>query len=269
MRKYLGNGEEVEFIQNLENGSCLVYRLFVLEAGEETVVDKLLIIVPRVFDSPPVALIDKQIEEKNAVLQEVADKLQEARRKINDLDREYNIAKASHEKRMEKYKGYEALKHLDNFIEGKITHYLIHGCYGIDNAKIVSKVEYLDNYEHRKLRLLSLHGDSKGDLEWRLGYYSDASGSSERCFPFCSMEEAKEFLQKLINEATANIDKGNLSICRVADAYNLSVPQAYRDSALQAQKNSLLKNADEYKEKYEKSLQELNKFEVKFEVEKD
>ena len=52
----------------------------------------------------------------------------------------------------------------------------------------------------RYLRLLSLYGDSEGNLQWRINAYADGSGSDKDVAFFRKKESALEFLQKKLDK---------------------------------------------------------------------
>jgi hypothetical protein len=56
----------------------------------------------------------------------------------------------------------------------------------------------------KSLRLLTLFGDTKGDLQWRINRYSDGSGSSNiEVFPCHNEEEAIAIVRQLYTDAVA------------------------------------------------------------------
>lgn len=80
-----------------------------------------------------------------------------------------------------------ALRGIADFIDGKITHYVMQTyCY----PYIITRESAKCQYDHKTQRLLMLHGNSKGDLQWRLSQYSDSSGCSYECIPCTSFEDA-------------------------------------------------------------------------------
>jgi hypothetical protein len=55
-------------------------------------------------------------------------------------------------------------------------------------------------YDKHSLRLLVLYGTNKGDLEWKLSYYSDGCGNSEHVYPCISLEEAQQRVNTIVKE---------------------------------------------------------------------
>jgi hypothetical protein len=105
-----------------------------------------------------------------------------------DEDREYTQRVASR-------KQFAQLQKLDDYIAGKITHFVVQRSYS-DSVSIETFDSFIksteDRYE-RKLRLLSLYGDSKGNLSWNVDRYSDGSGNDSGYYwPATSYEEAMQ-----------------------------------------------------------------------------
>lgn len=105
-----------------------------------------------------------------------------------DEDREYTQRVASR-------KQFAQLQKLDDYIAGKITHFVVQRSYS-ESVSIETFDSFIksteDRYE-RKLRLLALYGDSKGNLSWNVDRYSDGSGNDSGYYwPATSYEEAMQ-----------------------------------------------------------------------------
>jgi hypothetical protein len=108
---------------------------------------------------------------------------------------------------LERIKQYAGLENLDQFLAGKITHFVEH-CYGPPKIKTFKEaLEQTDDYGRRvkDLKLLSLFGRSGGDLAWRVNDYQDGSGSWREMTPCLSREEALEVARKVFAEHEANV----------------------------------------------------------------
>jgi len=146
---------------------------------------------------------------------------------------------------MTKYAKYEQLNHLDDFIAGKITYYVFLGY----SPKIVEFDNSACECGHgcRDTKLLSLFGKSNGDLQWRLGKYSDGSGSFEEVFPCTSFEQAVSKLQEFI---TSMMDSGpSMSIVEAAEKYNLKIDAKYVMAAINKKLKAYYDEADSLKKR--------------------
>lgn len=96
--------------------------------------------------------------------------------------------------RQKRFIAHAQLNLLDDFIAGKITHLVIDDtAYGINIQTAEKALDYQDGdrwVKHKKLKLLSLYGDSKGDLTWGLSSYSDGSDNGQKRVIPCTSYEA-------------------------------------------------------------------------------
>jgi hypothetical protein len=144
-----------------------------------------------VFRTPPTKRLHNEIaalQNRLAIDQAALDAVRKIRA---DEDREY-ATRAAERKR------FAQLQQLDDFIAGKITHFVVKEDYreSVEIHEFESFIQARDESRYdKKLRLLSLYGDSKGDLSWRIDRYSDGSGDSWKhgnCWPATSCEDALE-----------------------------------------------------------------------------
>ena len=177
--KYLMDGQAV-FVERLLDNGALVRRVYE-NYGEEPFTDDTILFVEKIFDIAPTHKQDARLSKLRAEI----DELMETRK---TLLAEIQAAKDSESSRLIRYNQYKQLKHLDAFLDGKITHYAIKdwASWKIEDRNCVNQ----DRPRHVYTKLLCLHGKSDGNLEWNLYRYPDGSGSSEVVFPCCSYEEA-------------------------------------------------------------------------------
>lgn len=96
------------------------------------------------------------------------------------------------EDRLKKLAKYKGLERLEAFIDGKITHFVVIDYNGV-NVKTFEELAVYRQDDRRApdgIKLLTLFGDSKGDLSWRLDQYRVASSSDMEVIPCISEEEA-------------------------------------------------------------------------------
>lgn len=178
-----------------------------------------------VFKQPPVA---KYSEELKSLHVEIAT-ARAALDKVRDDER------ADERQRAAKLKKTGILKGIEDFIDGKITHYVDHKS-PYSPPEIIAVADAIsagDNGKYRQsLRLLTLGGDLRdGKLTWILNQYSDGSGNSGRHVTPCkSLEEAEAIVKKAIIAHFANSSSQYRSASWVdaADKLGIAVPPAYR-----------------------------------------
>jgi hypothetical protein len=202
--KYLSDGHAVEVVATLPMDRGFVVDPCVedAETGEPVLLGELMI-VDDVYDKPPIEYIDSQIRDKQMKLNAVHEELRL-------IEQECRLAQAERKRLLEKLKQLPALRRIEEFLDGKITH-VVSSQYGrihitpIDEMVCDSDREYRHN--PKSLKLMTLYGQQPGELSFRVNKYKDGSGSSSseyEAFPCCSEEEAKSLAGKLIDEQIAD-----------------------------------------------------------------
>lgn len=245
---YTADGQEVKLIHADDNG--LIVELSHVDDDGDTYFDG-IIRVSCVYDEPPVA---RYSEEAVSLKSEIA-KLKEER---NSIRAGLESFKRENAERIKKLKNVAALKRIEDFIDGKITHY-VYERYG--RIEVTTPQSEKCDCDKHDMRLLSLYGKSNGDLEWRLNKYSDNSGISWQVFPCTSLEEANEKALELIESLYDQFRKGkyNWNVTNVADSakkLGLEPPQdiveAIRDHELKQAKSILAETQKRYVEAKQK-----------------
>lgn len=217
-----------------------------------------------IYRTPPTAKLHGEIAAlQNRLAIERAD-LDAIRKMRRDEDTEYA-------QRVSSRKQFAQLQKLDDYIAGKITHFVVAQDYS--EALTIEPFESFiksdeDRYE-RKLRLLSLYGDSKGNLAWHVDRYSDGSSSSNHGFywPATSYEEALQKAHEWLCGRYEEVRKAEpgrrgraLTYAAGAEKLGLAVPEdiaAWVAAMKATQRESNLKSARAELEKAKQKLREL------------
>lgn len=233
--KYLLDGSAVEVLEVLGSGKLLVARLYETFGEEDEVSVDLSapFIVDRVFDNAPTRVLDERV----GALEELIRQLEVKRTDLSQRLRESEAVAAAN---LVKLKRHTSLSRLMDFIDGKITHYVE------DDWALPRIIEFKDSTtpnddrerpERRRLRLLSLFGNSKGDLQWDLAEYSDGSGRATRVFPCCSYEEALEKVAEFFTKRFAENPRAD--VVERAEKFGVSVPAEYRAACVAMERKNL------------------------------
>ncbi|WP_250518631.1 hypothetical protein [Caballeronia sp. ATUFL_M1_KS5A] len=188
-----------------------------------------------VFSSPPTGKLHAEVAEVEAKLNAARKELYAIQAQRHDEDRAYAA-------RVKERERFAQLKTLDDYIAGKITHFFVVEGYG-ERMSIQTADQFLKaNSERdwdRSLRLVSLFGDSKGNLSWCVDRYSDGSGGSHgRCFAATSYEEALGHASKWLETRYAEMRKEEhkhrcSDLASAARKLNLPVPDDIAEWARQ------------------------------------
>lgn len=152
----------------------------------------------QLYTKPPVEVVDEVIKVKQAELETL-------RKEHLDLTFRATSAEKEVKDRLAKLAKYRGLENIEAFLEGKVTH-VVSIDYG--GAHIKTFEELATYYEERGynkhpagVKLITLFGDSKGDLEWRINDYRDGSGSSRTMYPCAGHEDAVAKRNEILTDA--------------------------------------------------------------------
>lgn len=153
-----------------------------------------------VFASPPTVKLEARVAELDGLITEKHAELKRINEELDQSGRRY-------QEQLKKLKQHQALQRIEDYIDGKFTHFLEVPGYSAptivtaDNALAKGGTEYENRWD-KKLRLLTLFGDTNGDLQWRINRYSDGSGSSNtEVYPCHNEEEAIDIVRQLYADA--------------------------------------------------------------------
>lgn len=232
---YTESGEEVRYLGSYE-GRHLVAPIEVLEDEQERMGGPRFVDVIHPDDHVAVTKRSKAVADLDA-------KITEQHRELLNLRNEIREASKGREDVLRRIKEHKTLARLDDFLAGKLTHYVVHRW---------GKVEILDASKEtcgggEGLRLLVLFGKSKGNVGWRQNRYSDGSGQDwDHVTPCTSLEEARVEAQDLIeylidNAITVKHGVGVDDLVRSAVALNLKVKAEHFDAVAAEEQRSRAK----------------------------
>ena len=151
------------------------------------------------YENPPTIRQHEKLAKLNA-------QISDAYSRLNQVRTELQVIETAGKERMEFLKQYKGLERLEDFLEGRITHFVM-GDYG--PPKLLTLDEAMGQNEERynlrgKYKLLTLFGDSKKELNWRINEYRDGSGIDRTAVPCTSYDEALDVYREKIAEHEAD-----------------------------------------------------------------
>jgi len=222
---YLRNGQEISILKKLEDG-YLINKINVdCETGDEFIEDEIYFI-KEVFSNPLTEKISTEVLN-------IESKISELKKQKNEMEAEIKSQQELEKTKSTLYKQYSQLKRLDDFIAGKITHYVFLGWDLIIKPFAIAKTRDMEEWE-KGTKLLSLFGASNGNLEWRINEYKDGSGWYKTVIPCLSYEEAVNTLKNHITESLNNLRKEKRidsygRFLESAQKYQIEVDQSFID----------------------------------------
>lgn len=188
--KFSNDGNEYRTAE-VPDGCCLVWRQVVSDDDEAYDGELLLVNKSALHDSPPRRKLDSKIAELDATRKDLCVQIGALRKELKDFE---NVADV----RMVKLKQYKSLARLEDYLAGRITHYVESTTYAPPKILALEDTRADEgNGRYNKLKLLTLFGRADGDLEWGLNRYSDGSGCYTTVVPCTSYSEAREVAGEL------------------------------------------------------------------------
>ncbi len=175
------NGNEYRVVE-VKDGENLVWAQVLDDDGEAFDGELHIISKSVLHDTPPRQKLDSQIVELQQERKDLFAQIAVLRRELTDFERGTGD-------RMVKLKQHKVLRRLDDFLAGRITHY-VELSYGPPVIVSFEGAKTSESDSRNKLKLLSLFGRTNGDLEWGLNQYSDGSGVNTTVVPCASYSEA-------------------------------------------------------------------------------
>ncbi len=195
-------GNEYEFGQALDDGGFVVYPI--IETGgyldREVYADDEPRVIDKVFAEPPT-------QKRHEAIVSLERKLEGLEKALHEKRAETQQALQEHAAAFEQFAQLEPLKTLQACVEGKITH-VVKSSWGDVEILTPSDKEEQDGrgYFTPPFGLLTLFGNSRGDLQWQVNQYYDNSGSSYFAYPCTSLEMAQEKAREMFSETMAEAD---------------------------------------------------------------
>jgi hypothetical protein len=248
---YSEHGEEAEFIAQ-SMGEYFVRPIYEDDeygpsSGEATT-------WKRVFRTPPKPKLDAETAAAEKRLSDLRAEIAELRTERYAFDNEERARK-------DRIKLHEELADLDNFLSGKVTHYVAIHDYRPD-LEIISVDETLEGYSgYYNYGLLQLYPSRGYDkkIRWSVTYrdknnrYNDSK--TAKVIPCCGLEEAqakaKEITEAMVNEYLSDEEKRSYPRELIANCkkYGIPVPQQITDDVNAAARKSLEYQLVDYQKK--------------------
>lgn len=243
--RYLEGGEEVEVLAEFDD-SLVVSMVYENEYDDPMVGEPFIIHRSKVFESVLVARKQQEIANIENQIQQLKNERESLRDDVKSISKEITELRYSYQQLAKSNQENAAMLRVWQLITGEIKYLVFNNYYDcviLPIEKATARYGYSG-----KIRLLSLFGESNGNLSWKLNEYANGnSSSSDLVYPCLTLEEAQEtanpFAVMHLNEALRD-ERHIDSLKRAIDgaiAVGCEVDAKYTD-ALEAR---LKKQADE------------------------
>lgn len=230
---YAGDGSQYEFGERLDDVRWIVYPIMEAQGWEGSTEyytsDAPQIVNPKYYyPKPPKSRASEEVATAKKQLAELRQQIKEQRASIADFEKEEKA-------RMNRLKQHEQLKALDDFIAGKITHVVT-----INELKIIELKKGIN-----RIRLLSIFGETNGDLGYCVYDTVGADGRTSYCMPASSLDDARNILREHVSsywDNWAGVYNGEARMYVAAcKTYEFPIPPA----AIDALKTITIKRAEQ------------------------
>jgi hypothetical protein len=205
--KYTQDNKKVHVVSQLNSNQSIVQEVFVDNSGNEVLAGEQFVVNTSSLtdDSGLITWKESKLKELEQSYESRKthwiNSINEMERTLSETYEKANI-KLNYLLDFIENSDVKELQTLNNFLTGKITHYYMKG-----HSPAIYSFEDKNSYKHDLnskridgIKLLSLFGDSKGYLSYRLNRYRDGSGGWIEIVPACSYQEALSYAQEDLNE---------------------------------------------------------------------
>lgn len=253
--KYTDDGKKVVVIGNLNSQEKIVQEVFITNGGGELPSGDNFV-VKSLHDVPVISWKEKRIKDMDA---DYAKRSDEYDRNIRTLESNYYKqrdllqAKTGYLRSVVNNVSLEAFDMVTNYLLGKFK-YVVHDSY---LPKLSEFKDFMCAYSKDKLALVSLCGDDKGTLNFRINAYSDGSGGSQVYLFFTDKDSAIAKMKELIADETYITDK----LFDLAKEYNVVLNPDLVTKFKADKLKSLLSYEADYAKKLESTKADILKIE--------
>lgn len=258
---YSADGQMAQYVAKAEDGH-IVRPWIEAEDSDGAPYDYLLepALWNDVFAEPPVPKYNEELKSIHA-------HIEKARADLRTAQDEHRQFLASARERAAERSKIEALRNLDDFLAGKITHYAVFEQYHAPKILTLQEAVSSESRYDKKLRLLCLYGDNKTrEIYWHLDQYSGYSSGdySANVYPARSEEEARELIRaKIAAHLAADVKSGShefISHVAWAEQWGVPVPEALADLAAKARVKASEDKRREVLNRYNAAAAEMHSF---------
>lgn len=192
---YNREGHEGRYVTTLPNGGHVVRPAVIFHHADPDIGEDIdyrgIAEWPEVYAKPPVAKLNAEVSELNK-------RIETQRKVLETIRAEQRTEEQLIAARRERLKQHQQLAQLDDYLAGKITHFVVlehnydrNRLYGVRIDSFKDALSKDKRWGRDGMKLLSLFGDSKGDLTWHINDYAyDSGNSKETVIPCSSWEQA-------------------------------------------------------------------------------
>ena len=222
---YLKDGRVVEVHSEVDGGFIVEhYEHYQNWEGEyEDMLSGNKVVVSEVLKTPPEQTFCDSINNANKQLLELNSEINNKRSELYDINEEVKDV-------VDRSKSIPVIKNILEFIDGKYKYFAFPESYSEDEMIRDAHTSLDDDHDkyNRNTKLLTLEGDSKGNLQWNISKYRDGSGGDTLCIPCLTIEDARDAVAEHLTAQLYKMEAShNANYWRVETCCNWLVSNKY------------------------------------------
>lgn len=254
---YTRRGKKVEVVAITADGQYVVSP-FLRDMDDEEYVADIASVESELFEKAPTTVLDERIARLKNELANLEKQTTAAREVCFETERQAQKTPEI----LTRLKRFPALERLEDFIEGRITHVVTTSW---DDVTLLPLKSLEADQREKGIPLITLFGDSKGDIAWKVSPYRDGSGSWRGIFLHTSEAEAVEkrsaLLVEMARDAIKDARRDRLvELANNAAKYGVTLPDDVSREAARAKQAKADKEREDLTTRLrdiERRLQEL------------
>lgn len=207
--KYLNDGRKVAVIGQINNQETIVQEIFVTDSGDEIPSGERFV-VKSLHDEPVQSYKDRKLKELDKRIADYKKSIKKIENEFSRMRRKMEVNKdiLKSSEKLQSLMPDQELERLTMFMSGSVEYVVIHG-YKIKppvkfEEAMAQRYDMGSSKRYEGIKLLSLLGESDGNLSYRLNMYRDGSGGWHTIMPFKSYQEAVDYVAELAGEKIYN-----------------------------------------------------------------
>lgn len=202
------------------------------------------------FEKRPVNVVQSDISALAEQARVLREEITQLRHEKYQFDREVKG-------REERLKKHDKLRMLDDYLLGKINFLVFRQEQSGKFIKTLKECETGDRYARHKLPLLTLFGETGGELNWKMNRYSDGSGADTEVILCETEDEAIAVIDRWIAEAVDAWQKsGDHATALYAKSLAITHNRTYPDEIERFLRRVAVKRAEDIVAQARTSLQD-------------
>lgn len=262
--KYLNDGRKVVVIGEINSNESIVQEIFVTKDGDEIPSGERFT-TKSLHDEPVMSYqekrkkdVDRMISQAEGERDKIQSQIRVAKQELKSVS---SVAIAS--RKIRESLPESDLSILTSFLSGNIQFLVVDNYIINPPIPFNEAISYYDNYYHGErnfegIKLISLYGQSDGDLSYKIHKYSDGSGGASTIHPFNDWDSAVKHIK---NRALESLSKGNLRLESFVACKEMGITFTKAQIKLLKKQYSgdIEKSSEQKKKDYERNMTHINK----------